>query len=84
MIRQVLYIVTMLLSHQIDYVESIDFPNNGQHEFLGPDLLLHFLRDIIPRYVPFRRIAKFQREPTLVPGHTSLKFIFVVSFEKRQ
>jgi hypothetical protein len=27
--------------------------------FLGPDLLLHHLRDNISRYAPFRRMMKF-------------------------
>jgi hypothetical protein len=82
--KKVLCVVTALFSHQIDDVESIDFPNNGQHEPLGPDLLLHVLRDIISRCAPFRRVMKFQSEPTLVHGHKSLKFIFLVGLENGQ
>jgi hypothetical protein len=40
-------VVTVLLNHQIDDVESMDSANNGQHEFLGPDLLFHLWRNII-------------------------------------
>jgi hypothetical protein len=65
-------------------VESINSPNNVQHEFLFPDLLLHLLRDIISWYSPFRRVMKFQSEPTLVPSHQSLTFIFLVSLENGQ
>jgi hypothetical protein len=79
--KEVLCVVMMPLSHQIDDVESIDSINNGQHEFLGPDLLLRFLRDIISQYAPFRRMTKFQSEPTLVRSHKSLKFIFFVALE---
>jgi hypothetical protein len=74
MTEEVPCVVAVLLSSQIDDVESIDYPNNGQHGFLLPDLLLHLLKDIISRYGPFRRIMKFQSEPTLVPRHKS--FIF--------
>jgi hypothetical protein len=74
--KEVLWVLTVLLSHQIDSVESIDSPNYGQQEFLGPDLLLHLLRDTISRYAPFRRVMKFQGESTLVPRHKSLKFIY--------
>jgi hypothetical protein len=84
MTEDVLYIVTLLLSHQIDDTESIDSPNNSQYEFLGPDLLLRLGRDIISRYAPFRRMMKFQSEPTLVPSHKSLKFIVLVSLENGQ
>jgi hypothetical protein len=42
MTKVVLRVATVLLSHQIDDVESVDSPNNRQHEFLGPALLLHF------------------------------------------
>jgi hypothetical protein len=65
-------------------LESIDSPNNGQHEFFGPDLLLHLLRDTISRGASFRRMMKFQSEPTLVPSHKSLKFIALVNLENRQ
>jgi hypothetical protein len=61
MTQEVLCVVTVLLSHQIDDVESIDSPHNGQDEFLCPNLLLDLLRDIISRYVPFRKIVKFQK-----------------------
>jgi hypothetical protein len=47
MTKEVICAVTVLLSHQIDDVESIDSPNNGQQEILGLDLLLHLLGDII-------------------------------------
>jgi hypothetical protein len=60
MTKEVLGVVTVLLSHQTDDRESIDSPNNGQHELFGPDLLLHVLRDIISRYVPFRRMMNFK------------------------
>jgi hypothetical protein len=60
MTRELLYIVTVLLSHRIDDVKSIDFQHNAQHGFLGPDLLLHLLRDLISRYAPFHIITKFQ------------------------
>jgi hypothetical protein len=81
MTKEVLCIVTVLLGHQIDDVESIDSPNSNQHEFLGPDLLLHLVKDVISRYAPFRRMMKLQNEPTFVPSHKSLKFIFVVNLE---
>jgi hypothetical protein len=84
MTKEVLCVVTVLLSHQIDDVESINPPNNSQHEFLGPDLLLHLLRDIISRYAPFLRMMELQSELTLVPSHKYLKFIFLVSLENRQ
>jgi hypothetical protein len=82
--KEVLRLVTVLLSHQIGDVESIDAPNNSQHGFLAPDLLLHLLRDIISRCVAFRRMMKFQSEPTPVPSHKSLKLIFLVRLENRQ
>jgi hypothetical protein len=84
MTKEVLCAVFVLPSHQIDDVESIDSPNNGQHEFLSPDLSLHLLRDILSRYVPFRRMLKFQSEPTFVRSHKSVKFIFLVSHENGQ
>jgi hypothetical protein len=84
MTNEVLCVVTVLPSHQVDNVESIDSPSNGQHEFWGPDLLLRLLRDFISRYAPFRRMMKFQSEPTLFPSPKSLKFIFLVSLENGQ
>jgi hypothetical protein len=84
MTKEVLYVVTVLLSHQINDVESIDSTNNGQHEFSSPDLLLHLLRDITSRYAPFRRMMEFQTKPTLVPNHKSLKFIFLMSLKNGQ
>jgi hypothetical protein len=81
MTKEVLYIVIVLFSYQIDDVESIDSLNNDQHEFLGPDLLLDLLRDIVSRYAPFHRMMKFQSELTLVPSQKSLQFIFLVSLE---
>jgi hypothetical protein len=33
--KEVLYFVILLLGYQIGDVESIDFPNNGQHEIFG-------------------------------------------------
>jgi hypothetical protein len=84
MTNEVLCIVTLLLSHQIGDAESIDSPNHGHHEFLSPDLLRHLLRAIVLQYAPFRRMMKFQSEPTLGPSHKSLKFIFLVSFENEQ
>jgi hypothetical protein len=54
--KEVKCVVTVVLSHQIDDVESIDSPSNGQDEFLGPDVLLHLLRDIISRCAAFRRM----------------------------
>jgi hypothetical protein len=74
--KEVLCVVTVLFSHHIDDVESIDSPNNGQYEFLGPGLLLHLLSNIISQYAPFSRMVKFQSEPTLVSSHKSLKFPF--------
>jgi hypothetical protein len=53
MTKKVLCVVIVLLSHQINDMESIDSPNNGQHEFLDPDLLLHVLRDVISRCAHF-------------------------------
>jgi hypothetical protein len=47
MAQKVLCVVTALLRYQIDDMESIDSPNNRQHEFLGPDLLHRLLRDMI-------------------------------------
>jgi hypothetical protein len=84
MLKEILYVVTVLLSHQIDDVEFIDSPNNGQHELLGLDLLLHLLRDIISPYAPFCRMMKLQNESTLAPSHKSLKFIVFVSLEDVQ
>jgi hypothetical protein len=49
MTKEVLCVVTVLLSHQIDDVESTDSLNNDEHEFLGPNLLLHLLSDVISR-----------------------------------
>jgi hypothetical protein len=34
--KEVLCVVTVLISHQINEVESIDSPNNDQHEFWFP------------------------------------------------
>jgi hypothetical protein len=76
MTKEVLYVVTVLLSHQIDDVKSVNSPNNGQHDFLGPYLLLRLLRDIISRYAIFRRMMEFQSEPILVLGYKYLKLIF--------
>jgi hypothetical protein len=84
MTKEVASLVTLLLILQINEVEFIDSPNNGQHEFLGPGLLLDLLRDFISRYAPFHRMKKFQSEPTLVPSHKSLKFIFLLSLENGQ
>jgi hypothetical protein len=84
MIKQVLYVVTVLLSRQIDDMESIDSPNNGQHEFLRPDFLFHLLTDIISRCALFCRITKFQSEPPLVPSHKTLNFIFLMNLENGQ
>jgi hypothetical protein len=64
MTQEVPCVVTGLLSHQINNLESISSPNNGQHEFLGPDLLFHLLGDIISQYAPFRRKTEFQSEST--------------------
>jgi hypothetical protein len=36
MTEEVPCVVAVLLSHQIDDVESIDSPNKGQHEFWVP------------------------------------------------
>jgi hypothetical protein len=49
----------VLVSHHIDDVEFIDSPENGQHEFLGPNLLRHLLSGIISRDASFRRMMKF-------------------------
>jgi hypothetical protein len=84
MIKEVLRVANVLLSHHIGHMESIDSPNHGQHEILGPDLLLHLLRDIISQYAPFRRMMELQNIPSLVPNHTSLNLIFLVSFENGQ
>jgi hypothetical protein len=73
MTKELLCVVTVSLSHEIDEVESIDPPDNGQHKFWGPDLSLHLVTDIILRHAPFRRMMKFQSEPTLVPSHKFLK-----------
>jgi hypothetical protein len=81
MTRKALRVATMLLSHQINEVESTDSPNNDQHEFLGPDSVLHLLGYITSRYAPFRGMMKFQNEPPFVPSHMSLKFIFLVNPE---
>jgi hypothetical protein len=78
MTQQVLCVVTVLLGHQVDNMESIDSQNNSQHEFLCPDLVLHLLRDITLRYAPFRRMMKFQSEPNLIPSHKSLKFYLLM------
>jgi hypothetical protein len=84
MTEEILWAVIVLLNHQTDDVECIDSPNNDQHEFLGPDLLLRLLKDIISRYALFRKMKKFQSEPTLVPSHKYLKFIFLVRLENGQ
>jgi hypothetical protein len=84
MTKEVLSIVTVLLGHQINDVESIDSPNNSQHEILGPDLLLHLLRDIILGHLLFRRMMKFQSKLTLVHSHKSSKFLFPVTFQNGQ
>jgi hypothetical protein len=84
MIKEVLCAVTMLLSHHINAVESIDSRKNSQHEFLGPDLLFDLLRDIISRYARFLRMMKFQSEPTPIPSRKTLKLIFLVNFETGQ
>jgi hypothetical protein len=81
MAKEVLYGVIVLLSRQFDDLESIDSPNDGQHELLGPDLLLHRLKNIISRYAPFRGIMKVQSEPILVSSHKSFQFIFLLSLE---
>jgi hypothetical protein len=47
--KEVIRVLTVLLSHQIDDVKFIDSPNNDQHELLCPDLLLDFLMDLIAR-----------------------------------
>jgi hypothetical protein len=59
MTNEALCIVTVLFTHRTDDIESIDSSNNSQLELLGPDLLLHFLRDIISQYTLFRKITKF-------------------------
>jgi hypothetical protein len=84
MTQEVLCISTVLLSRQIDHVESTDSPNNSQHEALRPGLLLHRLRDIISQYAPFRIMMKFQSERTLVLSYKSLKLILLVSRENGQ
>jgi hypothetical protein len=84
MTKEVLCVVIVLLSHQIHHVESIDSPNNNQHKFFSPDLLLYLLRDITSRYALFRRMMEFQSEPTLVPSHKSFEFIFLFSLENGQ
>jgi hypothetical protein len=83
-IKEVLCVVIVLLKHQMDDVESIDSLNNDPHEFLGPDLLLHLLRDVISRYAPFRRTVKFQSEPTPFSSHKFLNFLFPISLENEQ
>jgi hypothetical protein len=82
--KEVLRVVTVLLSHQIDNVECIDSPSDHQREFSGPGLLLHLLRDVISRYAPFRSMMEFQSEPALVPSHKSVKYIFLISLENGQ
>jgi hypothetical protein len=39
--------VTVLLSHTIDDMKSIDSPNYGQHQFFCTNLLLDFSTDIV-------------------------------------
>jgi hypothetical protein len=84
MTKEVLCVAAVLLSHQIEDVESIDSPDNGPHAMLGLDLLLHLWRDIISQSAPFHRTKKFQTESTLLPHHKSLKFTFLVSLKNRQ
>jgi hypothetical protein len=84
MTNEVLCVVTVLLSHQIEGRESIDSPNNSQHEFLDPDLLFHLLRDITSRSALFRQMMKLQSESALVPSQKSFNFIFLVSLENVQ
>jgi hypothetical protein len=81
MSKEILWILTMLLSHYIDDVESIDSVNTDQHECLCPELVLHLLRHILSRYAPFRRLMKFQSESALVPSHKSFKFAFLMILE---
>jgi hypothetical protein len=45
--KEMMNVVPVLLSHQIDAARSIDSRNNGQYELLCPDLLLDFLRNLV-------------------------------------
>jgi hypothetical protein len=73
--REVMCLVTVLFSHQISDVVSIDSPNNGQHDISCADLLLDFLRDISARYASFHRMMKFQSKPTLIASDKSSNFL---------
>jgi hypothetical protein len=75
--KGVLCVVIVVLSHQINDEESIDSPNNGQHEVLGSDLLFPLWRDIISRYAPFCKMTEIQSETVLVLSHKSLNSIEV-------
>jgi hypothetical protein len=79
--KELFYVVTVLLSHQIDHVKINNFPNNGQHELLSRGSLLDLLKDIPARHAPFRGMMKFQNKPTLISSDKSLKFTFILGFE---
>jgi hypothetical protein len=59
MLEKVLGIKTVPVRHQIDDVESVKSPKNGQHKLSCPDCLFHLLKDLIARYAPFRRMLEF-------------------------
>jgi phage-related holin len=46
-VKEIVSVVSMLLSHWIDKVKSIDPPNNSQHELFSPDSVLDFMRDLV-------------------------------------
>jgi hypothetical protein len=82
--KEVISVVIVLLSHQIDGMKSIEIPKDGQHELLCPDVLLYFLRDPVVRCTLSHRMMKYRREPTPIAGEKSSKFTFLVGFEDGQ
>jgi hypothetical protein len=46
-VKEIVNVVTLLLSHRIDKVKSIDSPNDSQHELFSPDMVFDFMRDLI-------------------------------------
>jgi hypothetical protein len=81
LVKEVLCVVTVLLSHRIDDVTTNNFPNNNQHKLLSRDSLFDPLKDITARHALFRGMVKFQNKPTLIPSDKSLKFTFVMGFK---
>jgi hypothetical protein len=76
--QEVLGVVNVLFNHQIDDVKTINFPNHGQHELLGRDLLVNLLSDNMSQCAPFHEKTKFRSRPTLIHSDKSWKFAFLL------